>query len=152
MPMPMPRPRESRESRSGATLSAGVVVVHETAGGWRVLLLRAYAYWDCPKGVVEAGEDPLATARREVHEETGITDLEFRWGEDFLETEPYARNKVARYYLAAAARDDVRLSVSAELGRPEHHEYRWATFAEARSLTVPRVSSVLGWAAHRVLA
>ena len=48
---------------------------------WRVLLLRVYNYWDCPKGMVEPGEDPLATARREVAEETGIEDLEFRWGE-----------------------------------------------------------------------
>ena len=37
---------------------------------WRVLLLRVYNYWDCPKGVVEPGEDPLAAARREVREET----------------------------------------------------------------------------------
>ena len=52
-------------------LSAGVVVVRHTDDGWRVLLLRVYNYWDCPKGVVEPGEDPLATARREAREETG---------------------------------------------------------------------------------
>ena len=45
--------------------------------GWRVLLLRVYNYWDCPKGVVEPGEDPLATARREVREETTLDDLDF---------------------------------------------------------------------------
>ena len=40
-------------------LSAGVVVVSRVDDDWRVLLLRVYNYWDCPKGVVEAGEDPL---------------------------------------------------------------------------------------------
>jgi len=60
-------------------LSAGVVVVRRAEDGWRVLLLRVYNYWDCPKGVVEPGEDPLAAARREVHEETGyrIPENEF---------------------------------------------------------------------------
>ncbi len=52
-------------------LSAGVVVVRQFDDGWRVLLLRAYNYWDFPKGIVEPGEDPLTTARREVREETG---------------------------------------------------------------------------------
>ena len=81
-------------------LSAGVVVVRRVDDEWRVLLLRVYNYWDFPKGIVEPGEYPLTTARREVREETGIEDLEFRWGEEFIETEPYAKNKVARYYLA----------------------------------------------------
>ncbi|MFO7859140.1 MAG: NUDIX domain-containing protein, partial [Ectothiorhodospiraceae bacterium] len=54
------------------TLSAGVVVVRREAQGWRCLLLRAYQYWDAPKGRVEAGETPLEAARREVREETGI--------------------------------------------------------------------------------
>jgi bis(5'-nucleosidyl)-tetraphosphatase len=36
--------------------------------------------------------------------------------------------------------------VSAELGRPEHHEFRWLDFAAARGLAVPRVAAVLHWA------
>jgi 8-oxo-dGTP pyrophosphatase MutT (NUDIX family) len=34
-------------------------------------------YWDYPKGHVEKGEDDLAAARRELAEETGITDAQF---------------------------------------------------------------------------
>jgi 8-oxo-dGTP pyrophosphatase MutT (NUDIX family) len=34
-------------------LSAGVVVVRQTADGWRFLLLRAFSHWDFPKGMVE---------------------------------------------------------------------------------------------------
>ena len=127
-------------------LSAGVVVVSRPDDGWRVLLLRVYNYWDCPKGVVEPGEDPLATARREVREETSIDDLEFRWGGEFVETPPYGKNKVARYYLATTAQESVALPVSAELGRPEHHEYRGLTFDAAAALAVPRLAAVLGWA------
>ena len=126
-------------------LSAGVVVVRRVDVGWRVLLLRAYNYWDCPKGVVEAGEKPLAAAQREVREETGIGDLEFRWGEDFIETEPYSKNKVARYYLAATRTAEVQLPVNPELGAPEHHEFRWLTFEAADALVVPRLQHVLDW-------
>jgi bis(5'-nucleosidyl)-tetraphosphatase len=128
------------------TLSAGVVVVRLSAEGWRVLLLRAYNYWDCPKGLVEPGEDSLTAAKREVREETSITDLEFRWGEDFIETEPYSKNKVARYYLAATAMAEVKLPVNPELGAPEHHEYRWLNFEAAKALAVPRIAAVLEWA------
>jgi 8-oxo-dGTP pyrophosphatase MutT (NUDIX family) len=126
-------------------LSAGVVVLRES-GGWRLLLLRAYNYWDFPKGQVEPGEDPLATAKREVREETAIDDLEFRWGEGFIETEPYGRNKVARYYLASSAAAAVKLPVNPELGRPEHQEYRWLDADAARRQVVPRVAAIIDWA------
>ena len=131
-------------------LSAGVVVVRQTAEGWRVLLVRVYNYWDCPKGLVEPGEDPLTTARREVREETGIDDLEFRWGEEFTETPPYSKKKVARYYLAATRKAAVELPISPELGRAEHHEYRWLDWPAAGALTVERLRAVLDWARARV--
>jgi 8-oxo-dGTP pyrophosphatase MutT (NUDIX family) len=131
-------------------LSAGAVVVRRTGDEWLVLLLRVYGYWDCPKGVVEAGEDPLAAARREVREETGITDLRFRWGEEFAETPPYSKNKVARYYLAETSTADVELAVNPELGKPEHHEYRWLTFEAALELVVPRLRDILLHARGRI--
>jgi len=131
-------------------LSAGVVVVRRAADGWRVLLLRVYNYWDFPKGVIEAGEDPLAAAQREVREETGIDDLEFHWGWDYVETAPYSKNKIARYYVASTASEEVNLPVNPELGAPEHHESRWFTFADARTRVVPRIDAVLGWARERI--
>ena len=138
--------RKSRDPLPGTVLSSGVVVVREERGEWRVLLLRAYNYWDCPKGLVEPGEDPSATARREVREETGIDDLEFRWGEVFIETAAYSKNKVARYYLATTGVVDIKLPVNEQLGRPEHHEFRWLPFDQAHAHVVPRVAAVLGWA------
>jgi len=131
-------------------LSAGVVVVRETPEGWRYLLLRAYTHWDFPKGMVEDGEEPLAAAVREVREETCIDDLDFAWGEDYIETKPYSRGKVARYYLAKTSTAEVVLPVIEELGRPEHNEYRWVDEAEALRLVSARVEPVVRWAAKRL--
>lgn len=132
-------------------LSAGVVVVRLPDDAPRFLLLRAYRYWDCPKGVVEPGESPLDAARREVAEETGITDLDFRWGDAYVETEPYGRGKVARYYVAATETSDVELRINPALGRREHDEYRWLTLEQALALAAPRVQRVLAWA-HALIA
>jgi 8-oxo-dGTP pyrophosphatase MutT (NUDIX family) len=128
-------------------LSAGVVVVRRTPDGWRVLLLRVFNYWDCPKGLVEDGEEPIATARREAREETTLDDLDFAWGESFTETEPYGRDrKRARYFVARTLTETVSLPVNPELGKPEHHEWRWCDFESAEQLVNDRLSKVLRWA------
>ena len=127
-------------------LSAGVIPLRRTADGWRVLVLRAYRNWDFPKGRVEAGEEPLDAARREATEETGITQLDFPFGEAYRETLPYAGGKVARYYLAETDEESVRLPIAADLGRPEHHEFRWVSFDEAEDLLPPRLAIILDWA------
>jgi 8-oxo-dGTP pyrophosphatase MutT (NUDIX family) len=128
-------------------LSAGVVVVRPTAGGWRFLLLRAFNHWDFPKGMVEAGEEPLAAALREVKEESCIVDLEFEWGDDSTRTGPYSRGKVAQYFIASTRTIEVELPVNPEIGRPEHSEFRWVSMDEARELVSPRMQPVLKWAA-----
>jgi len=139
-----PPPRTSRPAPS--TLSAGVVVVRQIADKRNYLLLRAYSYWDFPKGEVEPGEEPGHAACREVEEETTLRDLDFRWGKIFRETEPYGRGKVARYYLAESPDGEVSLPVSAKLGKPEHDEFRWLDYDAARELLVPRVQAILDWA------
>jgi len=131
-------------------LSSGVVVIRESAEGWRFLLLRAFTHWDFPKGMVEAGEEPLAAAIREVREETLIEDLEFAWGHDFIETRPYSRGKVARYFIARTNTTAVTLSVIPELGRPEHNEFRWVDYDEALRLVSPRVDPIVRWAGARL--
>jgi 8-oxo-dGTP pyrophosphatase MutT (NUDIX family) len=131
------------------TLSAGVVVIRGREEQRRYLLLRAYRNWDFPKGVVEAGEDPLQAAIREVEEETTITDLDFRWGHEYRETAPYGRGKVARFYLAETGQAEVRLPVNPELGRPEHDEFRWLDYPAARTLLPARLQIILEWAERR---
>jgi predicted NUDIX family NTP pyrophosphohydrolase len=60
--------------------SAGIVLYRRRKGGLEVLLVhpggpfwanKDEGVWSIPKGVYEAGEDPLAAARREFAEETG---------------------------------------------------------------------------------
>lgn len=127
-------------------LSAGIVPARRTGAGWRLLVLRAFRNWDFPKGRVEPGEDPLCAALREAREETGLADLEVVPGAGYCETGPYAGGKRARYYLALTAAEAIRLPVSQELGRPEHHEWRWVSFEEAARLLPPRLAPVLEWA------
>lgn len=131
-------------------LSAGVVVIRETHEGWLYLLLRAYNHWDFPKGMVEPGEEPLAAAIREVREETLITELGFAWGEIYIQTGPYSRGKVARYYLAKTPTIEVSLPVIEALGRAEHNEFRWVNQAAALKLVSPRVAPIIEWAAGHI--
>lgn len=128
-------------------VSCGVVVVRDTSKGVRFLLLRAFNHWDFPKGLMEAGETPMETALREVAEESTVQDLEFPWGDVFIETGPYSRGKIARYYLGRTRQEVVDLPVNPDLGRPEHSEYRWVSYDQAIMLTSPRVTPVVRWAA-----
>ncbi|MGO9932658.1 MAG: NUDIX domain-containing protein [Steroidobacteraceae bacterium] len=126
--------------------SAGVVVVHGSGQQAQVLLLRAYRNWDFPKGLVEPREEPFDAALREVREETTLQDLAFDWGTDFMETGPYNRGKIARYYLARSEATEVRLPINPEIGKPEHDEARWVTFDQALLMVAPRLEPVLRWA------
>ena len=128
--------------------AAGIVVLRRVQTGWRILLLRAFRNWDFPKGRIELGEDPLTAALRETREETGLTDLAFAWGYVFRETEPYAGGKIARFYMAQTATDSIEIPVNPELGRPEHHAWRWTSFDEARELLPPRLRSIVDWAEY----
>ena len=127
-------------------LSCGIVLVRAAENGYQTLLLRAYHHWDFPKGLLEAGEEPMQTAKRELREETSIDTTDWPWGERFLETGPYSRGKTARYYLATTEQKDVVMGPSPETGEPEHHEYRWVNFDEAYDLSSPRVREVVVWA------
>ncbi len=132
-------------------LSAGIVVVRKnTSGSWLYLILRCYRNWDFPKGLVEVGEDPFETARRETLEETSINDLQFSWGHGFTETQPYAGGKVARYYLAVTDKVEVVFGINPEIGGPEHHEYRWASLSDAQALLPERLIPVLVWAQDKL--
>ena len=56
------------------TESAGGVVLNQ--GGLVLLVSQHGTSWSLPKGHLEDGESPLEAARREIHEETGVTRLE----------------------------------------------------------------------------
>lgn len=128
-------------------ISAGIIPVKKTADGYLFLILRAYNYWDFPKGALKPAEVPLAGALREFTEETCLTKVEYLWGEVYLETEAYSRGKVARYYIAQVdPTEEVKLIPNPETGIIEHHEFCWVSYQEARDKFVPRLKKIIDWA------
>jgi 8-oxo-dGTP pyrophosphatase MutT (NUDIX family) len=132
--------------------SAGVVVVHVAGGAVQYLLLRAYKNWDFPKGLVEPGEQPLDAALREVREETTLENLVFDWGADYVDTGPYNKGKISRYYVARSDATKVHLPINPELGFPEHQEARWVGLETALAMVSPRLKPVVQWASDIIAA
>jgi bis(5'-nucleosidyl)-tetraphosphatase len=127
-------------------MSAGVVVVSVLERKLKFLLLRAYRNWDFPKGLVEAGESPIEAAIREVREETTLDDISFDWGMGYMDTGPYNKGKIARYYIARSKAVHVELPINPVLGTPEHHEARWVNFERALVMVSARLVPVVHWA------
>jgi 8-oxo-dGTP pyrophosphatase MutT (NUDIX family) len=137
-------------SAAPTRLSAGVVIVSLVNRKLRFLLLRAYRNWDFPKGLVEAGEEPIDAAIREVREETTLDDISFDWGLVFMDTGPYNKGKISRYYIARSKETHITLPVNPELGVPEHHEARWVDYHRALDMVTPRLTPVVCWA-YRII-
>ena len=138
------------ETAPSRRFSAGVVVIHVVEAHVQYLLLRAYRNWDFPKGLVEPGEQPLDAALREVREETTLENLAFDWGLGFVDTGPYNKGKISRYYLARSEETHVHLPVNPELGFPEHQESRWVGFDAALNMVSPRLKPVIHWASDLI--
>jgi 8-oxo-dGTP pyrophosphatase MutT (NUDIX family) len=74
-----PRSEPFRADRpSVAELAAGALVLEPKSRRFLVLHEPGESRWCFPKGHVEPGETLLEAARREVGEETGLTDLDIR--------------------------------------------------------------------------
>jgi 8-oxo-dGTP pyrophosphatase MutT (NUDIX family) len=131
--------------------SAGIIVVRQANETWLFLVLRCYRNWDFPKGIVEPGEEPLQAAIRETIEETSISELRFLWGHQYKESEPYGDGKVVQYFIAATTTSEVVFGINPEIGRSEHHEYRWVRLDEARQLLPQRLWPILEWASNLVV-
>jgi bis(5'-nucleosidyl)-tetraphosphatase len=126
--------------------SAGFVLFRSDAsvpGGRAFLLLDYGRHWDYAKGHVEAGETDLVAARRELREETGITDITVVDGFSH-EIEYYFRKgkqglvlKKVIFFLASTTSTAVTLS-------DEHVDYAYVDYATAlKRLTYGSAREVL---------
>ncbi|HSJ95072.1 MAG TPA: NUDIX domain-containing protein [Gaiellaceae bacterium] len=121
--------------------SAGGVVVRRIRGEWRLAAIRPggkpEGTWALPKGLVGRGEDPGATALREVHEETGLRGtLAGKLGDvRYVYTWAGERIfKIVSFYLVRAPRG--RLGDLPPEQAFEVAETRWLPLAEAPRLLV----------------
>lgn len=106
--------------------SVGAVILNKEN---RVLIMfqRENHYWEFPKGKVEMGEEAeeQKTLKREIQEETGLSDLKIIPGFKYhLRYQFILRGQVIRkdniYYLAKTARNEIKLS-------DEHLKYKWVS-------------------------
>jgi 8-oxo-dGTP pyrophosphatase MutT (NUDIX family) len=119
--------------------SAGAVIFRIKEGEIYYLLLhyqtnkrRKRHFWDFTKGHIEKGEDEETAAKREIKEETGLTNITFVNG--FKEKINYSFKikdkiifKTVIFFLAQAKREKIIISF-------EHEDFRWLSFKEALKL------------------
>ena len=121
---------------TSGTVSAGLLLFRRTGGGLEVFLAhpggpfwarRDAGAWTVPKGLVEAGEDALATAVREFEEETGI-----RPSPPFLELGEIRQKAGKRVRVWAWEGDADPAQIRSNTFRVEwpRGSGRWATFPE----------------------
>ena len=129
--------------------SAGVIVIDRNVSPTRVLVLRAYANWDFPKGQVEEGESLHAGAVRELVEETGLGPQDVAMTADVAPSIVYgsgAKKKRATFFVAnRISNTEPFLPVNPELGKPEHDEWRWVTSEEMSALMPGRFGPIVGY-------
>jgi 8-oxo-dGTP pyrophosphatase MutT (NUDIX family) len=130
--------------------SAGAVVFLIEEGKPLFLLLHyTSGHWEFVKGHIEAGEEELATVKREAEEETGIKDLKFIDG--FKEGISYIyknKNEVmfkeVNFYLAQTKTKKVVLSF-------EHIGYDWLDYEAALDrLTFKNAREILKKAYNKI--
>lgn len=98
------------------------------SGALEYLTLKDRGHGDIgfPKGHCDAGEEDLATARRETREETGLAVAGNPWFRRRIEYPVGGRRKVVTYFAARAPAADVVLS-------SEHESYAWLGLDAARA-------------------
>jgi 8-oxo-dGTP pyrophosphatase MutT (NUDIX family) len=123
--------------------SAGVVLVRRMRGRWWLAAVRPQGKragtWALPKGLVDAGEAPVETARREGFEETGVCGrIEAKLGDvRYVYTWEGERVfKIVSFFLARAGSG--RIGALPPGMEVEVAEARWLPLAEAPSLLAYR--------------
>ena len=128
--------------------SAGVVVYRRNpaTGVTEYLLLDYGRHWDYPKGHLEKGESDVEAARRELREETGLTDVRLVEGfsrEILYHFQSSRKGLVRKEVIFFGAELDFEASQQIQLSN-EHVGYVWLGYAEAlERLTFANARAVL---------
>ena len=122
--------------------AAGIVILKQPANpydDYLVLCLLDDEGFDLPKGGIEPFETEFVAAIRETEEESGIIDLDFRWG--MVTT----RVSNVTLYIAVTG-DEPIIHPNPETGEFEHCIAKWLTFAMATKLLRPYLRPAISWA------
>tara|TARA_B100001123_G_scaffold392829_1_gene472316 strand:- start:1507 stop:1977 length:471 start_codon:yes stop_codon:yes gene_type:complete len=108
---------------------------------------RTSEAWQMPQGGMDPGEDPLTTARRELREETGVTDVTVlaessRWLHYDLPEDLVPkmwggkyRGQEQKWFLMRLNADDSHINIATE--EPEFSAWRWLDVQEVPNVIVP---------------
>jgi 8-oxo-dGTP pyrophosphatase MutT (NUDIX family) len=123
--------------------SCGVIPVRQQGKSWECFLVKHHqGYWALPKGHQEVGETDEQTARRELAEETGITDVKLSTDQTFQEEYTWrnhdlTNHKVVKYFLGLVTAATISIQKS------ELADGRWVPLDEAELvLTFPEAQEV----------
>jgi bis(5'-nucleosidyl)-tetraphosphatase len=111
--------------------SYGIIVVLRSSEVKYLLLRQTDGHWSFPKGHKEGNETDKEAALRELHEESGIQDVEFLDVPPLYERYSFSKNgetynKTVTYFIAFAKSENVVIQ------EKEVIEYIWATHAQAQ--------------------
>jgi 8-oxo-dGTP pyrophosphatase MutT (NUDIX family) len=76
--------------------SFGIIPIFKSSEGFYVLIVKNLkgGHWGLPKGTPEENEKPLDTAKRELYEETGISDINIKEDVVFEEKYDFEQNNI----------------------------------------------------------
>ena len=122
--------------------AAGVIVLKsapDLPDGFMVLCLLDDDGFDLPKGMIEPFENEFVAAVRETDEESGITNLDFRWG--MVTTQV---SNVTLYI--AVTNDEPHIRPNPETGEYEHYGAQWLALPDASTMLRHYLRPAMKWA------
>ena len=136
-------------------ISAGMILFRRTPEPHYLLLHYESGHWDFPKGHIESGEDPEETAKRELQEETGISEVRLVDGYKrtlhyFFRQKGIGIFKIVIFFLGETTQSEVTLSA-------EHVGFDWLpydaalarlTFKNSRDLLIKAHQQLHGSPSH----
>lgn len=122
---------------------AGIVVVRDFNGEWKVLALKLKGQYDIPKGGIDPGEDALSAAMRETVEEASISSLDFQWGLDSFQA------GAVTIFLASTNEDPV-VAENPKTGIKEHESASWLSWEDMLGGVYGYLNPAVTWAKEKL--